>query len=169
MTATGAPLRVTSTTSPEATRLSTAEKLRAASVAVMRVTARSYQINQIDRSHPPAPRRAPPLDEYEQGAEVAPGRTMCLRTPALDRSASRPVRRAVDKRGSAIATGPVSVAVKAVAVAARDADRSLVGRDVNRSSDRRRCASSTLGVPAGPDICFAQVPPTTRVRSVSER
>ena len=38
MTATGAPLRVTSTTSPDATRLSTSEKLRAASVAVMRVT-----------------------------------------------------------------------------------------------------------------------------------
>lgn len=33
----GAPLRVTSTTSPEATRLSTSEKLRAASVAVMRL------------------------------------------------------------------------------------------------------------------------------------
>jgi hypothetical protein len=38
ITATGAPLRVTSTTSPDATRLSTSEKLRAASVAVMRVT-----------------------------------------------------------------------------------------------------------------------------------
>jgi hypothetical protein len=45
ITATGAPLRVTSTTSPEATRLSTFEKQRAASVAVMRVIGPAYEIH----------------------------------------------------------------------------------------------------------------------------
>lgn len=46
MIATGAPLRVTSTSSPAATRLSTSEKARAASVAVIRVMQGTYQINQ---------------------------------------------------------------------------------------------------------------------------
>ena len=45
--ATGAPARVTSTSSPAATRFKTSEKLRAASVAVIRDTTRVYQINQI--------------------------------------------------------------------------------------------------------------------------
>ena len=46
MTATGAPLRVNSISSPLATRFRTSEKLLAASVAVMRGTAARYQINQ---------------------------------------------------------------------------------------------------------------------------
>ncbi len=45
MTATAAPLRVSSISSPPATLLSTSEKLREASVAVMRITAAAYQIN----------------------------------------------------------------------------------------------------------------------------
>src|SRR5437588_4490829 len=48
--ATGAPARVTSTSSPAATRLSTSEKERAASVAVIRDTTPAYQINQIGRA-----------------------------------------------------------------------------------------------------------------------
>ncbi len=47
MSATGAPLRTTSISSPAATRFKRAEKLRAASVAVIRVTLRQYQINLI--------------------------------------------------------------------------------------------------------------------------
>ena len=50
MTATAAPLRVTSTSSPVATRLRTSEKLRATSVAVIRDIREQYQINQIDTS-----------------------------------------------------------------------------------------------------------------------
>ena len=46
MTATGAPLRVSSISSPLATRFRTSEKLLAASVAVMRGTIGRYQINQ---------------------------------------------------------------------------------------------------------------------------
>jgi hypothetical protein len=47
ITATDAPLRVISISSPSATLFSTSEKLRAASVAVIRVTAPDYQINLI--------------------------------------------------------------------------------------------------------------------------
>lgn len=46
ITATDAPLRVISISSPSATLLSTSEKLRAASVAVILVTPDAYQINQ---------------------------------------------------------------------------------------------------------------------------
>lgn len=51
ITATGAPLRMTSTSSPEATRLRTSEKLRATCVAVIRDTHKSYQINQGEVGH----------------------------------------------------------------------------------------------------------------------
>jgi len=47
ISATGAPARVTSISSPAATRLKTAEKFRATSVAVNRATKRRYQINLI--------------------------------------------------------------------------------------------------------------------------
>ena len=47
ITATVAPLRVSSISSPPATLLSTSEKLREASVAVIRVTTEGYQINLI--------------------------------------------------------------------------------------------------------------------------
>lgn len=47
ITATAAPLRVSSISSPPATLLSTSEKLREASVAVIRVTTEGYQINLI--------------------------------------------------------------------------------------------------------------------------
>jgi hypothetical protein len=53
--ATGAPPRVTSISSPAATRLSTTENLRAASVAVIRDTSGAYQINlmrRYERRHP---------------------------------------------------------------------------------------------------------------------
>src|SRR5271166_1644541 len=46
ITATSAPLLVTSISSPAATLLSSSEKLRAASVAVMRLMSPGYQINQ---------------------------------------------------------------------------------------------------------------------------
>ncbi len=51
ITATAAPLRVTSISSPLATRLRTSEKLRAASVAVIRVTHKEYQINLISAAN----------------------------------------------------------------------------------------------------------------------
>jgi hypothetical protein len=47
-TATGAPFRTISISSPAATRLRTSEKLRAASVALRRTTSRAYQINPTD-------------------------------------------------------------------------------------------------------------------------
>lgn len=47
ITATGAPARVISISSPAATRFNTSEKRRAASVALRRATGRTYQINQI--------------------------------------------------------------------------------------------------------------------------
>ena len=47
ITATGAPARVTSISSPAATRLRTSEKRRATSVALSLATASGYQINQI--------------------------------------------------------------------------------------------------------------------------
>ena len=46
-TATGAPARVTSISSPAATRFSTSEKRRATSVALRRATILVYQINMI--------------------------------------------------------------------------------------------------------------------------
>jgi hypothetical protein len=59
ITATAAPLRVPSISSPLATRLSTSEKLRAASVPVMRVTDPGYQINQISpAAGQPVPKRS---------------------------------------------------------------------------------------------------------------
>src|ERR1700690_3158023 len=59
MTATGAPLRVSSISSPPATRFRTAEKLLAASVAVMRDTAAPYQINQTPARTVSPPYRPP--------------------------------------------------------------------------------------------------------------
>lgn len=50
MTATGAPARVTSISSPAETRFSTSEKRRATSVAVSRITSETYQINLIRTS-----------------------------------------------------------------------------------------------------------------------
>src|SRR5439155_25576499 len=47
ITATGAPARVISNSSPAATRFRSSEKRRAASVAESRVTLRDYQINLI--------------------------------------------------------------------------------------------------------------------------
>ena len=55
ITATAAPLRVTSISSPFATRLSSSEKLRAASVAVILVTTEEYQINLITLARAASP------------------------------------------------------------------------------------------------------------------
>lgn len=81
--ATAAPLRVTSISSPFATRLSSSEKLRAASVAVIRVTRAEYQINLIDivrpcfvltRSIPRAPTRDLRCADSATSAESTPPR-----------------------------------------------------------------------------------------------
>src|SRR5687768_7098648 len=66
MTATGAPLRTTSISSPAATRPRTAEKWRAASLAVIRITSPTYRISQMSGLVPEVP--AAGEDHHRAGA-----------------------------------------------------------------------------------------------------
>jgi hypothetical protein len=170
ITATGAPLRVTSTTSPEATRLSTSEKRRAASVAVMGVIGPAYEIHLSDSAWLAVAR-----EELSDADLIEAERHVCLVEPVVGNArslspAAPPVKQTSSMREIAdtdvadLRLGPVDAAevedgrwssATAVTTSTR---RHGDARAMRGMSCRRRCAAACArcaGTPAraGPGIC----------------